>query len=243
MRTIRIYYNDDITVGNNIIFPKQTSNHLIQVLRLQVNSNIVIFNGDGRNHIATIVDNNKNSTEVKITSSDKNLNESPIKIHIALALTKNDKMDLAIQKAVELGVTEISPLIMKHSVIKLDDKKRAKRHSRWLEIIYSACEQSGRSTIPKLNPVTEWTSWEENSNAECKIVCDPHATKTLKSFSVIPKSVLLIVGPEGGFSTEEIVDFRNHQYTNIQFGKRILRAETAAIAMITAVQTFWGDFS
>ena len=243
MRTIRIFYNDDIAVGNNVVLPKQTTNHLIQVLRLNINSEIVLFNGDGRNHIANIVKNNKNATEVEILSSDKNLNESPIRIHLALALTKNDKMDLAIQKAVELGVTEISPLIMKHSVVKLDDKKKEKRHTRWLEIIYSACEQSGRSIVPILNPITQWDSWSETSNSEIKIVCDPHGSKTLKSFTTIPKSVLLIIGPEGGFSTEEIVDFRNHQYNNIQFGKRILRAETAAIAMISAVQTYWGDFS
>jgi 16S rRNA (uracil1498-N3)-methyltransferase len=242
MRTIRIFYNDDITVGNNIVLPKQTSNHLIQVLRLNVNHEIILFNGDGRNHTARIIKNNKNATELEIVSSDKNLNESPIKIHIALALTKNDKMDLAIQKSVELGVIEITPLIMKHSIIKLDDKKRQKRFDRWLEIIHSACEQSGRSIVPVLNPVIEWENWTENSKMDCNIVCDPHGNKKLSDFSSKPKSILMIIGPEGGFSTDEIVDCRNRQYNNVQFGQRILRAETAAIAVISAVQTYWGDF-
>lgn len=242
MRTIRIFYNDDITVGNNIVLPKQTSNHLVQVLRLNINAEIVLFNGDGRNHLAKIISNNKNATEVEILSSNKNPNESPLKIHIALALTKNDKMDFAIQKAVELGVTEITPLIMKHSVVKLDDKKREKRFNRWLEIIHSACEQSGRSIIPTLHPITEWDHWNEESNVEYKIICDPHSDKTLTQFTTKPKSILLLIGPEGGFSTEELLDCRNKQYTNIQFGKRILRAETAAIATISAVQALWGDF-
>jgi len=243
MRTIRIFYNDDITVGNNIILPKQTSNHLIQVLRLTLNSKIVLFNGDGRNHIANIVSNKKNATEVAILSSDKNLNESPLKIHIALALTKNDKVDFAIQKAVELGVTEISPLIMKHSIVKLDQGRREKRFNRWLDIIHSACEQSGRSVVPILNPIIDWENWSDNSIVDYKIVCNPHANKTLNDFTTKPKSILLVIGPEGGFSTEEIVDCRNKQFNNVQFGQRVLRAETAAIATITAVQTFWGDFS
>ncbi|MFV2060477.1 MAG: 16S rRNA (uracil(1498)-N(3))-methyltransferase [Gammaproteobacteria bacterium] len=242
MRTIRIFYNDDLTIGNNIVLPKQTSNHLIQVLRLTINHEIILFNGDGRNHTAKIISNNKNATELEILSSDKNLNESPIDIHIALALTKNDKMDFAIQKSVELGVTEITPLIMKHSIVKLDDKKREKRFTRWQEIIHSACEQSGRSTVPTLNPITDWDHWSDNSSTECKILCDPYGTKTLTDISNKPNSVLLVIGPEGGFSTEEIVDCRNQHYNNIKFGGRILRAETAVIATISAVQTIWGDF-
>ncbi len=242
MRTIRIFYNNNITIGNNIVLPKQTSNHLIQVLRLNLNHEIILFNGDGRNYTSNIISNNKNATELEIVSSEKSLNESPVKIHIALALTKNDKMDLAIQKSVELGVTEITPLIMKHSIVKLDDKKREKRFNRWLEIIHSACEQSGRSVIPILNPIIEWDKWSENSDSELKIVCDPYGNKNLNSFTTKPHSVLLVIGPEGGFSTEEIVEFRNRHYNNVQFGQRILRAETAAIATITAVQTFWGDF-
>ncbi len=243
MRTIRIFYENDITIGNKIILPKQTSSHLIQVLRLNINSEIVLFNGDGRNHTAKIVAANKKATELEILSSDKNLTESPLQVHIALALTKNDKMDLAIQKAVELGVTEITPLIMTHSVVKLDAQKREKRHARWQEIIYSACEQSGRSKIPILNPITDWKHWNDTTNVEHKIICDPHSIKTLSEITPIPQSILLLIGPEGGFSTEEILDCRNRQYTNIQFGKRILRAETAAIATISSVQTLWGDLN
>ncbi len=243
MRTIRIFYDNDITVGNNITLPKQTSNHLIQVLRLNIDATITLFNGDGRNHIAKIIANNKNATQVEILSSDRNLTESAINIHIALALTKNDKMDLAIQKSVELGVTEISPLILEHSVVKLDDKKREKRHERWLEIMRSACEQSGRSCVPTLNPISNWTNWSDESTDDFKIICDPYGNKTLTDIEVKPSSVLLLIGPEGGFSTQEILDCRNRHYTNIQFGKRILRAETAAIATLTAIQTFWGDFS
>lgn len=242
MRTIRIFYNNDITVGNNIILPKKTSNHLIQVLRLNINAEIVLFNGDGRNHSAKIVSNNKNATEIEILSSNKNSSESALNIHIALALTKNDKMDFAIQKAVELGVTEITPLMMKHSVVKLDIKKREKRLNRWNEIIYSACEQSGRSIVPILHPITEWHNWNDNSTVNYKIICDPCSDKTLSDLNTKPESILLLIGPEGGFSTQEILDCRNRQYTNIQFGKRILRAETAAIAILASVQTFWGDF-
>ncbi len=243
MRTIRIFYENDITVGNKIVLPKQTSSHLIQVLRLNINSEIVLFNGDGRNHIAKIVGNNKKATELEILSSDKNPTESPLNIHLALALTKNDKMDLAIQKAVELGVTEITPLIMKHSIVKLETQKREKRHSRWQEIIHSACEQSGRSTVPVLNSITDWTQWNDTPNVEHKIICDPHSVKTLSEITPIPQSILLLIGPEAGFSTEEILDCRNRQYSNIQFGKRILRAETAAIAIISAVQALWGDLT
>ncbi|VAW92282.1 16S rRNA (uracil(1498)-N(3))-methyltransferase [hydrothermal vent metagenome] len=243
MRTTRMFYNGDITVGNNIILPKKTSNHLIQVLRLNIDATIILFNGDGRNHLAKIIANNKNAAQIKILSSDNNLTESPIKIHISLALTKNDKMDFAIQKSVELGVTEITPLILQHSIVKLDSKKREKRHSRWLEIIRSACEQSGRSFIPTLNPIVEWEKWNNESTSDSKIICDPYGNKTLRDIETKPSSVLLLIGPEGGFSTQEILDCRNRHYTNIKFGQRILRAETAAIATITAVQTLWGDFS
>jgi len=243
MRTIRIYHDDDITVGNKLVLPKQTSNHLIQVLRLNLDSEIVLFNGDGRNHRAKIVGNNKNATELEILSSNKNLSESSLQIHLVLALTKNDKMDYAIQKAVELGVTEISPLIMKHSITKLDERKREKRHLRWLEIIHSACEQSGRSIVPKLHSITDWDNWNKDSDNGFKIVCDPYAHKTLSEINSKPQSILLLIGPEGGFSTEEILDCRNRHFTNIQFGKRILRAETAAIATVTAVQTLWGDLA
>ena len=150
-------------------------------------------------------------------------------------------MDFAIQKAVELGVTEITPLFTEHCVINLNEKRIQKRLQHWQGIIISACEQSGRSVLPIINTTTTLIKWSESINKTC-LVFDPLATTSLKEIQPESDCVNLVIGPEGGLSPKEILELdKKENFHTVKFGSRILRTETAAVSTITAIQLLWGD--
>ena len=152
-------------------------------------------------------------------------------------------MDFAIQKAVELGVTEITPLFTEHCVVNLDEKRIQKRLQHWQGVIVSACEQSGRSVLPALNNIIKLNKWSDGIDNTC-FVLDPLATSTLNQVQVTPrkKNISLVIGPEGGLSSDEISQLEKKEHFHaVKFGPRILRTETATLSVITAIQLLWGD--
>ena len=150
-------------------------------------------------------------------------------------------MDWVIQKAVELGVSEISPLVTERCGVKLSSDRWLKKHEQWQKLVISACEQSGRNILPKLNPPLEFQAWISQSTEQLRLTLHPRAQSSFRHVRVPNRGVRLLIGPEGGFSEQEIYQTEESGFQTIQMGPRILRTETAAVAAIAALQAIHGD--
>jgi len=182
-----------------------------------------------------------------VLEKNKNSSESPLKIQLYQALSTNEKMDWVIQKAVELGVHSITPILTQRSLIKLKDDKRNKKNQHWQQISLSACEQSGRSIIPKVNDIisleTCFTSMTPKIG-ELRYLLNPYVRNSLNAnkINAAPDGIKLVIGPEGGFTENEVSFIESHDFKSVMLGPRILRTETAPIASIAILQSIYGDF-
>lgn len=243
MRIPRIHLPSDFNSSELLELTDHAFQHTIKVLRMKQDSKIIVFDGKGNEYSATLKEVNKKNAFIKLEESIENNSESNLAIHLGLGISKGERMDFAIQKAVELGVTEITPLFTEHCVVNLDEKRIQKRLNHWQGIIVSACEQSGRNILPVLNTTTTLKEWSGSIKETC-IIFNPVAKATLKSIKPKNNKINLIIGPEGGLSSNEILEMEEHEnFYNVKFGQRILRTETAAVATITAIQILWGDLS
>lgn len=239
MRTIRIYQNQPLITNAEITLDIPASHHLVNVLRAKGSDKIILFNGDGHNYIGEIITKQKKVITVLIKNKLKINNESHLEIHLYQALIKSDRMDYAIQKAVELGVTSITPLITKHCDLKINPNKITNKLEHWQKVIIAACEQSGRCVVPKLNTLI---NLNEIQPSACNIVLSPTGKKTLQQCK-ITSPVTLFIGPEGGIAEEELTYLQSQDFNLIKYGPRILRAETATVAAISSLQLLTGDLS
>ena len=243
MKIPRFYQPTEIHIGEKLDLSPENHRHAIQVLRLNVNDEIVIFNAEGGEYLATIILVEKRKSNILIKSYIDANRESPLEITLALATIKPDKMDFAIQKAVELGVTAIQPIYTKRSVIKIKENRLDKKIKHWQGIITAACEQSGRTTLPTICKPINLEKYLSDSTEGMCITMLPNAKQKITDLANpgITTGVTLLVGPEGGFTDDEEQLMADYSLTAVTFGKRILRAETAAIAGITTLQLAWGD--
>ncbi|WP_027671770.1 16S rRNA (uracil(1498)-N(3))-methyltransferase [Rheinheimera baltica] len=242
MRIPRIYHSGEITVKQDFALDDDAANHVGRVLRMPVGSELILFNGDGFNYSARISSCDKKRVSVQVSEQEKNPVESPLKIHLGQGISRGDRMDFAIQKAVELGVTEITPLFTERCGVKLDGERLTKRNEQWQKIAISACEQSGRSIVPIVHPAIPLQNWLAQQTKELKLTLHPWANDTIKT--LIPNlNIRLVIGPEGGFSEQEMTQTAAAGFTGIQLGPRVLRTETAALTAISALQLQFGDLA
>ena len=241
MRIPRIYLPLNLEVNHTVELSEHAFQHAVKVLRMKQDSKLIVFNGKGYEYSASLQQINKKNAFAKIEEAIHSNAESKLAIHLGLGISKGERMDFAIQKAVELGVTEITPLFTEHCVVNLDQKRITKRLQHWQGIIISAAEQCGRAVLPRLNTATTLENWSDTIDTSC-IVLDPLASATLKEIAPENNFINLVVGPEGGLSAKEIsaLIVKTHFHT-VKFGPRILRTETAAVAAVTAIQLLWGD--
>lgn len=240
MRIPRFYQAEAFVIGGTVALSEENFRHAIKVMRLSVEEPIIMFNGEGGEYIARITRVGKRNADITIESYDNVDRESPLNSTLLLALIKPDKMDFAIQKAVELGINTIQPVITERSVVKLKAARMEKKLQHWQGIIIAACEQSGRTTIPTIQPVVNLTDYLKQPTATTRITMLPTSAKKVVD---IPQTqnIELLVGPEGGFTDAEEALFEHQTIQTINFGPRILRAETAVIAGLTALQHRQGD--
>ena len=248
MRIPRIYTAAALKEGASIRLDKTASNYLARVLRLTPGAEIILFDGQGGHFNAVIENMHKNALDIAIGQHSAHEIESPLEITLAQGISRGERMDYTIQKSVELGVSRIIPLITGRCGVKLDAERAGKRHHHWQGIIASACEQCGRNRLPSLLPTSTLTDWLArttlNQEHPClKLVLDPRNSKTLSQCPKPPARILLLIGPEGGLTNDEIEQVRQAGFSGIQLGPRILRTETAGIAAISALQTLWGDLA
>ncbi len=241
MRIPRIYIPTQLQLNAQIELNQRAFQHAIKVLRLKQNAKIIIFDGKGHECSAVLEQVNKKNAFTRVEEILQTDVESNLAVHLGLGISKGERMDYAIQKSVELGVKEITPLFTEHCVVNLDEKRIQKRLQHWQGVIISACEQSGRSYLPILNQPSSLKHWSEMTHSLC-LVLDPLASNHLKSVTLENKSIRLVVGPEGGLSSAEISELNlKDNFHPVKFGPRILRTETAAVSVITAIQVLWGD--
>lgn len=243
MRTRRVYLDADFETGTTLDLPAEVVNYLRNVLRLKDGQPLMLFNGRGLNAHATL-GLARRTASVSIEQVATSPAERSLPITLLAALAKGEKMDWIIQKAVELGVQQIVPVTTERAVLDLTGKRAEKRLQRWQQIMVHACVQCGRDFLPQLHPITDLTNGlEQVQTNQAKLILDPRATQPLTDLQsqTPPESAAFLVGPEGGFTEDEVTNACQSGFVALSLGPRILRAETAAITGMAILQYQWGD--
>ncbi|WP_206485476.1 16S rRNA (uracil(1498)-N(3))-methyltransferase [Thalassotalea sp. G2M2-11] len=246
MRNPRIYQNQQWQLGETIDLNSDAFGHTVRVLRLSDGDKITLFNGQSFNQqlgefSAELVNVTKKSAQAKIIDFIAVTNESPVNIHLGQTISRGDRMDFTLQKSVELGVNTITPLFSVRCGVKLSGERLQKKCEQWQKIVISACEQSGRCTVPKVEPAIELTQWLSQDSDALKLNLHPKAEHSIMSLPKENQQIRLLIGPEGGLSDDEIVEASEQGFIDVLLGPRVLRTETAALTAITAIQCRYGD--
>ena len=241
----RFYHSNPLGLNQIITLDEFASHHALRVMRVKVDDFLVLFNGDGFEYRGRVSDINKKTINVEILSKEKNNSESPININLFQSISSNEKMDMVIQKATELGVSSIQPIFTSRSTIKLSLDRAKKRLIHWRQVSISACEQSGRSKIPTIKSPIEFDQISEGIKTNSlNLLLHPD---NLEESSNLPNEysgdINVFIGPEGGFSQDEVLLLKKQNCINIKLGTRILRTETAPLAIIAILQYKYGDFA
>lgn len=241
MRIPRIYTEQNLLSGETIELEESASHHLGKVLRMQPGRELVLFNGAGGEFAATIHEVSKKHVSVTVAEHIPDNRESPLELELAIGISRGERMDWVLQKATELGVTRIVPLITERTEVKVSGDRQEKIMDRWKQIIISACEQCQRNLLPELAEPIQISDWLKDVDSELRFVLHHRDSKKLPADKK-PESVTLLIGPEGGLSEREITHALDHEFNALTLGPRVLRTETAPVAAISLVQYLWGDF-
>jgi len=243
MRSPRIHVDDELLQGQIITLPPEASHYLVQVLRLKAGDSVRPFNATNGEHVAAIHTPNRKKSTLIIGEQTVASDVAALQVSLGLGLSKGDRFDFAIQKATELGVTSITPLTTQFSEVKFSsDERKAKKLLHWQKIAISAAEQSGRLSVPTVHSPIALETWTKDASEETLLILSPRATS---GFAAVKKStsVALLVGPEGGFSSEEESIAERHGFQGVELGRRILRTETAPLAALAILQFMMGDLA
>lgn len=241
--TSRVYLDQPLSTGATITLSEDAARHLVQVLRMRVGDNFIAFNGQGGEYSASISAVAKRDAQAIIGEFNPVDRESPLHITLAQCVSKGDRMDYTLQKAVELGASAIVPLVSSRTVVKLDAERWAKKIEHWQGVIISACEQSGRTRLPRLEVQQDLDDWiRDSSNDSLKLALAPGAAKQLRQLDPASRAITLLIGPEGGLSQTECTLAAKHGFIPLALGPRVLRTETAGVAALAAIQAQWGDW-
>jgi 16S rRNA (uracil1498-N3)-methyltransferase len=243
MHIPRLYIPQSLVTGETLVLDDLAAHHVKQVLRLGPGAALRVFDGAGSEHNATLLDVHRARGSVVIGAVYTSHTESSLNIILAQGIPRGDRMDFILQKAVELGVSTIQPLWMERSQARTKGERLEKRMRHWQKVMINACEQCGRSTLPGLGRPADCTSWLGAGQAgETRILLEPQADNTLTSLGPPRQPVVLLVGPEGGVSDAERACASSAGFIPIALGPRILRTETASLAVLAGLQLLWGDF-
>lgn len=241
MRISRLFTPMHLASGKTIELDDENAHYVRTVLRLKKETEIILFNGTGGEYLGTVAEVSRKTVLIKIHRwLDRNI-ESPLLVTLGLGISRGDRMDLSVQKAVELGVNFITPLLTERCVVQFKGEKKPQRLLHWQKIVQHAAEQSGRTILPELNEIDHLQIWVDKQQG-LKVFLDPYANTTLADINPIDRHVTLLTGPEGGFSDLERDLAKSAGFIPVRLGSRILRTETASLAALAAVQMLWGDF-
>lgn len=240
--TPRIYLPEASTSGLRLPLDDNNATHLLRVLRLAEQDAVQVFNGRGQEFAARLCDVQKKSAQVELLECLRDELPALLQLHLGQVVSKGDRMDFTIQKATELGITDITPLWSERCEVRLKGERLDKKMEHWRNIAIAACEQSGRTRVPVIHEPVYFLDWAVACQQDIRLLLHPHQQKPLRDYPQ-PASIALLVGPEGGFSDAEVQQALQAGFAGLTLGPRILRTETAALAMLSVLQFQWGDFS
>ena len=245
MRLTRVHVDQPLAPGIELALPEAAAAHLVRVLRLAVGDACVLFDGSGSDYAGRVLAIGKREVRVAVGEATPVARESPLRITLLQGIARGEKMDLILQKATELGVSEIRPLGSQRSEVKLDETRAAKRLSHWQSVVVSACEQSGRAVVPAVwAPAALATALAALPAGGLRLILDPFGALSLSTLEPPGgQSILLAVGPEGGWSPRDRDELVAAGFDGMRLGPRVLRTETAGLAAIAALQARFGDLA
>ncbi|MDD1607622.1 MAG: 16S rRNA (uracil(1498)-N(3))-methyltransferase [Methylococcaceae bacterium] len=241
MRVSRLYTAIPLAIDQYIELDDDNAHYVRTVLRLKKDAKLMIFNGKGGEYSCTVVEVSRKTVRCAIEQWHDRGVESPLQLTLGLSISRGDRMDLSVQKSVELGVNHITPLCTERCVVQFSVEKKLQRLQHWQKIAQHAAEQSGRTMLPELTEIHYLPDWL-NHQQGLKVFLDPYAKTSLAELKPENRKVTLLAGPEGGFSNSERDMATAAGFIPVRLGSRILRTETASLAALAAVQMLWGDF-
>lgn len=243
MRILRFYLPAPLTAGATVALDDNAFNHAVRVLRLRPGAALVLFDGAGSAFAATLAEVGKREAWARVTEAVPGGVESPLRVVLVQSISRGEKMDYTLQKAVELGVAAIQPVFTERGGVDLTGERLARKVQYWRGIVIGACEQCGRNRLPEMGeplPLADWLA--RSIEPGLRLLLDPQAKQGLRGLEPPAGSITLLIGPEGGLSPAEVGGARSVGFAGIRLGPRILRTETAGVAALAAVQALWGDW-
>lgn len=241
MRVPRVFVPEQLVEGTGIDLRGEAVAHLGRVLRLGPGADLMLFNGEGGEWRATIEVLDRERVSVRVGDHRPTERESPLDLTLAQGISRGERMDYTLQKAAELGVTRIVPIAARRSMVRLSAERRERRTEHWAKVVQAACEQCGRTRVPRLLPVATMDQWLSGVVPGLKLLLIRREDACRLSDLAPDPSITLLIGPEGGFAEEEASAALRAGYRALRLGPRILRTETVAVAALCALQALWGD--
>jgi 16S rRNA (uracil1498-N3)-methyltransferase len=236
----RLYCEETLSPGATVELPDRAARH-VAALRLRTGDAVTLFGGDGHESAAVITGLGKRGVYAAVRDRRAVDRESPLAVHLAQGVCAGDRMDLVLQKATELGVAAIQPVVTARSVVRLSSERRERRETHWQNVVIAACEQCGRNRVPPVAPSIAFGDYfSALPAAGTRVLLAPDGEATLRSLAVKPP-VAMLIGPEGGLAPEEQRIAAAAGYVTVRFGPRVLRTETAPLAALAALQALYGD--
>jgi 16S rRNA (uracil1498-N3)-methyltransferase len=242
MRLTRIHLDAPLQLGAELPLSSAGAYHVARVLRMRVGASLLVFDGLGHEHEAEIVALDGDTVRVRIGKATSRQTESPLRVTLVLGVSRSERMDWALQKSTELGVSAIAPVLTARSVVRLDDKQATKKQQHWRGIVAGACEQCGRSYLPQIAKPIPLRQYLTTSRKDgMRLVLSPGAPASLAGLASLPPKVELLIGPEGGLDDGEIQAAQQAGFMAVRLGPRVLRTETAVVTALSVLQALWGD--
>lgn len=243
MRIPRLFVEITLSLKETVTLSREKAHHIMHVLRMRTGEQITLFNNTGVEYKSRIIEITKKHTQLEVLESQQVENESPLSISLCLAIARSQHMDFSIQKAVELGVKNIIPLISEYSNVKIQRGREQNKMAHWQNIIISATEQSGRCRLTELKEPLLFDEWLMEEAFSERLILHPGSNKSLPAVKLKNSEVTLMIGPEGGFSEQEVEQAEEQGCTPVSLGPRILRTETAVVSAVSNAQQLWGDLN
>jgi 16S rRNA (uracil1498-N3)-methyltransferase len=243
VRLSRVYLDAPLQSGSRATLTGSAAAHLTRVLRLKAGDPFMLFNGGAREFEATLGQAHAGTVTVEVGAAREVDRESPLPLTLVQGVSRSERMDLTVQKATELGVTRLVPVLTERSVVKLDAAQAARKLEHWRAIAIAACEQSGRNRPPEvLPPVTYREFISSQLEIATRLLLAPLAPLRIADVPRPAAGVMVLIGPEGGLSAPEQAQALEAGFIGVRLGPRVLRTETAALAALTLLQREFGDF-
>jgi 16S rRNA (uracil1498-N3)-methyltransferase len=242
MRLTRVYVDAELEPGGRLSLTGGAAGHLTRVLRLRPKATLTLFNGRGGEFAATIERVRGSEVTVTVGEHESIERESPFPLTLAQGVSRGERMDLVVQKATELGVARLVPVLTERSIVRLDEQQSDRKSNHWRAVAIAACEQCGRNRLPEVGLPTQLREFlRQPAGDSVRLLLSPSATQRIEDVPRPARGVTVLIGPEGGLSHAELEDALTAGFSAVNLGPRILRTETAAIASLTLLQREFGD--